>query len=270
MSRGLTLRAIKHLRGFDLDIGWTVGRGFTSLFGYSGAGKSLTLAILMGTMRPDDGLITFDGETLYDGATGEFVPPHDRGFGYVTQTGDLFPHLSVRRNVEYGLGGMGREERHDRVSELLDAFHVEDLAEKRPSEISGGQRQRVALARALAPRPRLLLLDEPLTALDMPTRFELQQLLRTVHEDYSIPVVMVTHDLYEACTLSDTLVVYSGTGAIQVGSPAELIADPATPEIRRLLHSMRLPDGLARGTRRSLRVITGGRDEQPVPVRSYN
>jgi len=127
---------------------------------------------------------------------------------------------------------------------MLEAFGLTSLAEKRPRELSGGQRQRAALARALAPRPRALLLDEPLSALDLPVRVEMRDLLRRVQAEESIPVVMVTHDLYEAAMLADSLVVYGGDGVVQTGTLPELIGDPGTPAIRRLLHAMELPEAL--------------------------
>ena len=215
--------------------------GFTVLFGYSGAGKSLTLSMLTGTMRPDSGRVTFGDEVLVDTERGIFVPPQQRGFGYVSQSAELFPHLSVERNVAFGLHRLPRPQRAERVTEMLDAFGLNDLAGKLPRELSGGQKQRAALARALAPRPRALLLDEPLSALDLPVRVEMRALLRQVQLAESIPVVMVTHDLYEAATLADSLVVYGGNGVVQTGTAAELIGDPGTPEIRRLLHAMELP-----------------------------
>ena len=238
---GLSIRLQKRVTGFELDAGWSVGGGFTVLFGYSGEGKSLTLSMITGTMRPDRGRVMLADEVLCDTATGEFVSPQRRRFGYVSQGALLFPHMTVRRNIEYALRGLGREERRARCDELMATFKVTDRAEKRPRQISGGQRQRVALARALAPRPRMLLLDEPLSALDLPVRVEMRELLRRVQADFGIPVVMVTHDLFEACSLADTLVVYGGAGVTQVGARAELLADPGTPEIRRLLHSMPLP-----------------------------
>lgn len=238
---GFSLRVRKRLPGFDLDIGWRSPSGFTVLFGYSGSGKSLTLGMLTGTLRPDEGRVMLGDEVLCDIADGCFVAPQRRGFGYVSQASELFPHLSVRGNVGFGLHRLSRAERTDRVDEMLADFGLETLASKRPSELSGGQRQRAALARALAPRPRALLLDEPLSALDLPVRAEMRELLRTVQRRQDIPVVMVTHDLYEAALLADSLVVYAGNGVVQTGSPAELVADPGTPEIRRLLHSMELP-----------------------------
>lgn len=246
MSAGFSVLLRKQLKGFALDTGWNVGPGFTVLFGYSGAGKSLTMSMLTGTTRPDSGHIRFDDEVLFDAAAEVFVPPQKRGFGFVSQSGDLFPHMTVAANVAYGLTGTPKAERTRRVSELLDAFHIAQLADKKPHEISGGQKQRAALARALAPRPRALLLDEPLSGLDLPIRQEIRALLLEVHERFAIPVVMVTHDLYEACALGDTMVVYAGDGVTQVGSPRELVSDPVTPAARRLLHSLELPSSIFR------------------------
>jgi len=240
----ISVRLAKRVPGFELDTAWDVRGGFTVLFGYSGAGKSLTMSLLTGTLRPDFGWVRVGAECLVDTRAGHWVPPQGRRFGYVSQSAELFPHMSVRRNIEYALKGVHRRARGARVDELLDAMHIAELAEKLPHQISGGQRQRAALARALAPRPRALLLDEPFSALDLPVRVEMRALLRQVQQDQAIPVVMVTHDLYEACALADTMVVYSGTGVVQVGSPRELLRDPGTPEIRRLLHAVEVPDPL--------------------------
>jgi molybdate transport system ATP-binding protein len=239
--KAFALKVRKRLPGFELDTGWRSDAGFTVLFGYSGAGKSLTLSILTGTMRPDVGRVTFGDEVLVDTERGIFVPPQQRGFGYVSQSAELFPHLTVMRNVAFGLHRLPGAQRAERIAEMLDAFGLNDLADKLPGELSGGQKQRAALARALAPRPRALLLDEPLSALDLPVRVEMRALLRQVQLAENIPVVMVTHDLYEAATLADSLVVYGGDGVVQTGTAAELIGDPGTPEIRRLLHAMELP-----------------------------
>jgi len=246
----LSLHLTARLPGFTLETGWAVPGGFTVLFGYSGAGKSLTLSAIAGTLRPDSGRIVLSGRTLFDSVAGVWTPPQQRRIGYVPQNAQLFPHMTVRRNLEFALKNVSRTERADRVAELLDRFRIIDLAEKRPHALSGGQRQRAVLARALAADPAALLLDEPLSALDLPVRVEMRELLREVQRDLGVPMVMVTHDLYEACALADTLVVYSGTGAVQVGRPHELLGDPATPEIRRLLHAVELPESaLARPAR---------------------
>ena len=234
----------KRLRGFDLDVGWAVPSGFTVLFGYSGSGKSLTLSMLAGTMRPDAGRVRFGDTTLCDTATGLWVPAQERRIGYVAQNAELFPHMTVRGNVEFALKRLPRARRADRARELLERLQVAELAEKHPHEISGGQRQRCALARALALEPRALLLDEPFSALDLPIRTELRLLLKQVQREQRIPIVMVTHDLYEAVALADSLVVYAGNGVVQTGSPADLLGSPGTPEVRRLLHAVELPPGL--------------------------
>jgi molybdate transport system ATP-binding protein len=238
---GISLNLRTRLPGFELDVGWTAPAGFTVLFGYSGAGKSLTLASIAGTLRPDFGRVRVGEETFFDSRSGAWVAPQRRGVGFVTQNAQLFPHMTVRRNIAYALKGMPRAERAARIDEMLGRLLIEPLAEKYPHQLSGGQRQRAALARALAPRPRVLLLDEPLSALDLPVRVEMRELLLQTQRELGVPIVMVTHDLYEAAALADTLVVYSGEGTVQVGSVAELITDPGTPEIRRLLHSVELP-----------------------------
>lgn len=241
---GISVRLRKRVPGFELDVAWRVPAGFTVMFGYSGAGKSLTLALLTGAMRPDEGHVTIAGHTMVDTRTGVWVTPQQRRIGYVPQGSELFPHMTVRRNIEYGLKGFPAAEKTARITELLDAMHIAPIAEKYPREISGGQRQRAALARALAPRPRALLLDEPLSALDLPVRVEMRALLKRVQQEQGIPVVMVTHDLYEAAILADSLVVYGADGVVQTGSLPDIVRDPGTPEIRRLMHSMELPAAL--------------------------
>ena len=241
---GVSVSLHTKLPGFELNVGWSVPDGFTVLFGYSGSGKSLTLASIAGTLRPDIGHVRLGAETFFDSAAGIWTPPQKRRVGFVSQNAQLFPHMTVRRNIAYALKGVSRADRDARIAELLASLRIADLAERLPHQLSGGQRQRAALARVLAPRPRILLLDEPLSALDLPVRVEMRALLAEVRRELDVPAVMVTHDLYEAAALADTLVVYSGDGAVQVGGVAEVIGDPATPEIRRLLHSVELPASL--------------------------
>lgn len=241
---GLSVRLAAQLPGFELDVAWSAPPGITVVFGYSGAGKSLTLSMITGTMRPDIGRVALGTRVLCDTAAGVFIPPQNRRIGYVAQGAQLFPHMTVQANVEYALHRLPRRERRREALALLGELHVSELAGARPAMISGGQRQRVALARALATQPELLVLDEPFSALDLPLRVEMGEVVRRVQEERGVPVVMVTHDLFEAVSLADTLVVYSGTGAIQCGPPEQLLASPATPEIRRLLHAVELPPGL--------------------------
>ena len=143
--------------------------------------------------------------------------------------------MTVSANIAYGLKGMPRAERDQRVAEMVDAFHLEGLEHHYPREISGGQKQRVALARALARRPRALLLDEPFSALDMPLRNELWLVLRDIQQQHGIPVLMVTHDPFEARTMADRIIVYSRGRSIRSGTPLEVMRNPEGPEIDTLL-----------------------------------
>jgi molybdate transport system ATP-binding protein len=143
--------------------------------------------------------------------------------------------MTVRQNIAYGGTGLNRAVRQERVGEMLEVFHLEALADKPPAEISGGQKQRVALARALIRRPRALLLDEPFSALDNPLRREMRQVLKEIHAEFSIPVILVTHDLLEATTLADTLFIYHGGKIVQRGKPLEVISRPLTAEVAALV-----------------------------------
>jgi molybdate transport system ATP-binding protein len=198
----------------------------TVLFGESGGGKTTLLRCLAGLDRPDEGTIRFRGE-LWDG-----LSPQERRIGFLFQEHALFPHLSVARNIGHGLRGPDRERKTREVAKLV---RVDTLLDRRPSQLSGGQRQRVALARALAPSPRLLLLDEPLSALDAPARAELQIELRRVLEQQKIPAIVVTHDRVEALALGDRLAVLTAGEVRQFGPVAEVFASPADAAVARVV-----------------------------------
>ncbi|MBF0482299.1 MAG: ATP-binding cassette domain-containing protein [Desulfovibrionaceae bacterium] len=199
-------------RRFALDVAFACECGVLVLFGPSGSGKTVTLSALAGLTRPDCGRIALDGEVLYDSALGVDVPAARRRIGFVFQDYALFPHLSVAGNVGFGLsvgdGRLGARERRNRVGEMLDALELTGLADVRPGELSGGQRQRTALARALAARPRLLLLDEPFSALDVPLRARMREELRRVTRQFSIPSVLITHDPGDVAALAGQVVIY--------------------------------------------------------------
>ena len=201
------------------------------LFGPSGSGKTTILRCLVGLERPGRGRINYNGETWFDAETGVMASPQARGIGYLFQEYALFPHLSVARNIAYALKGMRAEERTARVREMLRLLRLEGLEGRRPGELSGGQQQRVALGRVLAPRPRLLLLDEPLSALDAPTREQVRGELRALLRGQGIPAVCVTHDWVEALTLADEVAVVAGGRIVQVGSPDEVFSRPANAEV---------------------------------------
>ncbi len=203
------------------------GPAVTVLFGPSGAGKTTVLRCLAGLDRPDRGRIAFGEEIWFDSEGRRFVPPQRRGVGMVFQDHALFPHLTVEGNVGYGLGRLAPAERRARLSEVAGRAGLDGLLRRRPGELSGGERQRVALARALAPRPRLLLLDEPLSALDAPSREGLRGELRRLLGAGGIPAVVVTHDRVEAMALGDRLAVLAEGSIRQVGPVAEVLAGPA-------------------------------------------
>ncbi|AND68499.1 hypothetical protein ATSB10_10450 [Dyella thiooxydans] len=185
-------------RPFALDVAFRSDAGRLVLFGPSGAGKSLTLRAIAGLLRPDRGHVTVAGRTLFDDFRGVDVPARDRQVGFVFQDYALFPHLTVAQNVAFGLRVGLRQPSPRRVPEAarrwLEAFEIDGLAARYPSQLSGGQRQRVALARALAPEPRLLLLDEPFAALDTALRGRLRDSLVALQERLGLQMLMITHD----------------------------------------------------------------------------
>jgi putative spermidine/putrescine transport system ATP-binding protein len=206
--------------GIDLDIG--VDEFFTML-GPSGSGKTTCLRMIAGFERPDAGRVELVGRDVTD------LPPNERDVNTVFQDYALFPHMSVGENVGYGLKvkKVASDERKRRVEEALELVRLGGYEERRPSQLSGGQRQRVALARALVNRPRVLLLDEPLGALDLKLRQQMQDELRTLQQEVGITFVYVTHDQEEALTMSDRLAVFSDGRIEQIGAPADVYEHPA-------------------------------------------
>ncbi len=202
-----------------------VPRGeFFTMLGPSGSGKTTTLRLIAGFERPDSGQILLAGVDMAD------KPPYDRDVNTVFQDYALFPHMTVAENVEYGLRvkRVPKEERRTRVAEALETVRLPQFGGRKPTQLSGGQRQRVALARALVNRPRVLLLDEPLGALDLKLREEMQIELKRIQQDVGITFVYVTHDQDEALTMSDRIAVFSHGRIDQVGTPVEVYERPAT------------------------------------------
>ena len=196
-----------------------------ALAGPSGAGKTTVLQTVAGLFRPEHGVVSCGDQTWFDGARGIDLRPEQRRCGYVFQDYALFGHLSAWRNVAYGLSGGSRRER---ALALLERFGLSSRADARPAELSGGERQRVALARALAREPRVLLLDEPLSALDPRTRASAARELIAVLRDTGVPALLVTHDFAEAALLGDRVGVLDGGAIVQLGPAAELSARPAS------------------------------------------
>ena len=235
MSHRLSVEITKRLPEFTLDVAWSAGDGVAVLFGPSGAGKTLTLQCLAGLIRPDTGRIVVDDRVLFDSATGVDLRPQHRRVGYVFQGYALFPHLTVGQNVAFGLRDRPRAERLARAAEVMERLGLGGLEHRRPGELSGGQRQRVALGRALAIDPALLLLDEPLSALDAPLRRSLRDELRTILRGWGTAAVLVTHDFTEAYQLADRIVIYQGGRVIQSAPRAELLWQPASEAVARIM-----------------------------------
>ncbi len=194
------------LRHFGIDVGFTAPAEVSVIFGPSGSGKTTLLQCIAGLLRPDQGAISISGETVFDSARRIDLPPQQRRIGYVFQDLALFPHMTAAENVAFGIRVNGNQ-RAEMVRDVLERFSISHVASHRPGEISGGERQRVALARALVTQPRLLLLDEPFSALDDALKLEIIADLRQWLEQHPIPVLFVTHDRSEAAALGDRMLV---------------------------------------------------------------
>ncbi len=257
--RGLVKRYgdLAAVDGVDLD----VERGeFFTLLGPSGSGKTTTLRLIAGFERPDGGVVELAGQDVSD------RPPFARNVNTVFQDYALFPHLSVADNIAYGLRirKVPREERDRRTSEALDMVRLPGLGGRKPSQLSGGQRQRVALARAIVNRPQVLLLDEPLGALDLKLRQEMQVELKSIQQEVGITFVYVTHDQEEALTMSDRLAVFNEGQIVQVGHPAEVYERPGSEFVAGFVG---VSNVLERGGRRftirpeKIRLLDAARDD---------
>jgi len=258
--RGLTksFGATEVLQGVDL----TVPSGsLAAVLGPSGCGKTTLLRIVAGFERPDDGRVDIGGRTVT--APGSHVPPERRRVGIVPQEGALFPHLSVGRNVGYGLTG-GRSERASRVGEVLELVGLAGYAERMPHELSGGQQQRVAVARALAPRPSLILLDEPFSSLDTGLRAEVRADVRVALHADGATGVLVTHDQEEALSTADLVAVMRAGRMVQAAAPRVLYDAPADLGVATFLGDTVLLDGQLSG-RRAMTVLGALDVRAPAP-----
>ena len=225
----LALEADTALGGLRLQLGLEVRNGeCLAIAGPSGAGKTSVLRIVAGLLRPERGCVRCGEEVWLDTARGLSLAPDRRRLGYLFQAYALFPHLSAWRNVAYGMDDVPRAERRNHAVALLERFGVGDRADARPATLSGGERQRVALARVLARKPRALLLDEPLSALDARTRAHAGRHLAEILRAAAVPAIMVTHDFEEAALLADRVAVMDAGRLIQVGTAAQLAATPAS------------------------------------------
>jgi molybdate transport system ATP-binding protein len=241
---GLSLR-LKATAPIALDIALDCAPGeLLAIIGPSGAGKSTTLRAIAGLHHPESGSVTCDGEAWLDTSRALDVPTHRRRVGLVFQDYALFPHMTALANVMAAMGHQPAAERAPRAAALLARVHLAGLEERRPAELSGGQQQRVAVARALARDPAVLLLDEPFSAVDRATRRRLQVELANLRQGLSIPIILVTHDLDEAASLADRMLLLHRGRGLQTAPPAEMLARPASAEVARLLDLRNLFTGV--------------------------
>jgi len=216
---------------FNLDVEFSApGRGVTALFGPSGCGKTVVLRCMAGLTRMDDGELRIDGQTWQDGQT--FVPPHHRPIGYVFQEANLFPHLSVRANLTYGFKRSRPNVNKVNFDEVVSLLGLTQLLDRSPQRLSGGERQRVAIGRALMSGPEVLLMDEPLSALDKISKDEILPYLERLHDYLAVPILYVSHDITEVERLADHMVLMEDGRVRSSGPLVELLTDPELPFAR--------------------------------------
>ncbi len=257
VSGGLIVDAQVRRGSFTLTVTFTAAPGqVLGVLGPNGAGKSTLLAAAAGLIPISAGRITLAGQVVDDADAGTFIEASGRPVGFVFQNYRLFPHLTVAENVAFSprARGLGRRAARSAASHWLDRLGLTDLADRKPDQVSGGQAQRVALARALSGQPELLLLDEPLSALDAGTRFDVQAELKQHLADFTGPSLLVTHDPLEALVLADQLIVVEAGRIVQQGTPAQIARQPATDYVAKLV-GLNLYTGNANG---SLVALTEG------------
>jgi molybdate transport system ATP-binding protein len=231
-STGIQLRLRREFPGFCLNLDVCLpGKGVTALFGHSGSGKTTVLRCVAGLERATAGYLSVNGEVWQDDQKGVFLPTHRRPLGYVFQEASLFPHLSVRANLAYGYRRIAKAARKISLEHAVDLLGIEALLERRPAKLSGGERQRVAIARALLTSPSLLLLDEPLAALDLKRKKEILPYLQRLHDQLEIPVLYVSHSPDEVAQLADHLVLMAHGAAVAAGPLQDTLARLDLPEI---------------------------------------
>ncbi|MCQ1776006.1 molybdenum ABC transporter ATP-binding protein [Neorhizobium galegae] len=223
----LVVKARQTLGEFVLDAGFTSDGGVTALFGPSGSGKTSLVRVIAGLSKPDHGRLVVDGETLLDTESRIFVPKHKRRFGYVFQESRLFPHLSVHQNLAYGRWFAPETTRTENFDRIVDLLGIGLLLDRRPGKLSGGEKQRVAIGRALLSAPRLLLMDEPLAALDDQRKAEILPYLERLRDETSTPIVYVSHSVSEVARLADKVVIMKDGRVEAIGTPSEVLSMPS-------------------------------------------
>lgn len=272
--------AIRHrLPGFDLNAAFEAPAGVTALFGRSGVGKTSIVKAVAGLLRPDAGRVVVNGRVLLDTAAGIEIPVHRRRVGFVFQDARLFPHLTVRQNLEYGRRFVPREQGGPRFGAVVEMLDIGHLLSRRPATLSGGERSRVGIGRALLAQPALLIMDEPMAALDAPRRREILPYLERVRGAAGIPIIYISHTMAEVARLATTLVLIDAGRVVRCGPVAQVLADPVAAagldrrEAGAVLAARLVrvePDGLLRVSTEAGELLvpdTGARDTEGLRVR---
>ncbi|EEE37066.1 molybdate ABC transporter, ATP-binding protein [Rhodobacteraceae bacterium KLH11] len=223
----LSVRLQHQLPGLALDIEFDAPSGVTVLFGRSGAGKTTIANVVAGLLRPEAGRVAVDDWVLFDTRQGTWLPPHRRRLGYIFQEGRLFPHLSVRQNLNYGRRFAPRDARRENPDRVIEMLGIGHLLDRRPAPLSGGEKQRVAIGRALLAGPRLIVADEPLAALDDARKAEILPYFERLRDEVSVPILYVTHSAAEVARLATSVVALQDGRVLRHGPASEVLADPS-------------------------------------------
>lgn len=257
---------IRHRLGaFSVEAAFSADKGVTALFGRSGSGKTSLINIIAGLMRPDGGELSFNGDVLFDGVKRMFVPAHRRRFGYVFQEARLFPHLSVRRNLGYGRWFSRHNQGGADFNRVVDLLGVGALLDRAPANLSGGEKQRIAIGRALLSNPRLLLMDEPMAALDEERKAEILPYLERLRDEADIPIIYVSHSVAEVARLATKVIILENGRVSASGDAASILSQPSSTISRR--EAGAVLDGIVErtDTDHQITVIRAGTAEIRVP-----
>ena len=257
---------IRHRLGaFSIEAAFSADRGVTALFGRSGSGKTSLINAIAGLLHPDRGRLAFNGDVLVDSEARVFVPPYQRRFGYVFQEARLFPHLSVRHNLGYGRWFARRGHQGPNFDRIVDLLGVGALLDRAPTNLSGGEKQRIAIGRALLSNPRMLLMDEPLAALDDERKAEILPYLERLRDETEIPIVYVSHSVAEVARLANRVIVLQNGGISASGDAATILSTPSSAVSRR--EAGALIDGIVGHTdaEHQITVIRAGSIQIRVP-----
>jgi molybdate transport system ATP-binding protein len=224
----------KSLPGFKLEVAFSVNQEILAILGPSGSGKTMTMQCIAGLIKPDEGYIKLNDKVLLDSAQRISLTPQTRNVGFVFQNYALFPHLTARDNIGYGIHHLPKEEIQNKVSELMEKMHISNLGQRYPRQLSAGQQQRVALARAIAPEPEVLLLDEPFSALDAQVKERLEMELMNLHNFYKGNILFVTHNLAEGYKVASKIAVYESGRIVQCDDKNKVITQPSNRTVARL------------------------------------